>query len=106
MIFIKIHFQTKSQGDEIFLEKIPEEKENWCKDKGKKDNPHGNKSEKTKKIEDIDNDYFSNLTKNIYTNESHFDKNYIIRSPRKLNNNSKSNFYISTKTFLITLQEE
>lgn len=27
-----------------------------------------------------------------------FNKNYIIRSPRKMNNNSKSNFYISTKS--------
>jgi len=98
--FHKDSFSNKKPRRRNFSgETIPEEKENWCKDKGKRDNPHGNKSEKTKKIEDIDNDYFSNLTKNIYTNESHFDKNYIIKSPRKLNNNSKSNFYISTKTF-------
>ena len=53
---------------------------------------------KEQKKEDVDNDYFSNITKNIFPNESHFDKNYIIRSPRKMNNNSKSNFYISTKS--------
>ena len=56
-------------------------------------------SGKTKKNEEIKNDYFINFTNNIYTKESHFEKNYIIRSPRKINNNSKINNYISAKTF-------
>ena len=97
--FHKDSFSNKKHRRRNFSgETIPEEKENISKDKGKKVNPYGNKSERTKKIEDVDNDYFSNITKNIFTNESHFDKNYIIRSPRKMNNNSKSNFYISTKS--------
>ena len=41
-------------------------------------------SGKTKKNEEIKNDYFINFTNNIYTKESHFEKNYIIRSPKKL----------------------
>ena len=56
-------------------------------------------SGKTKKNEEIKNDYFINFTNNIYTKESHFEKNYIISSPRKINNNSKINNYISAKTF-------
>ena len=43
--------------------------------------------------------YFINFTNNIYTKESHFEKNYIIRTPRKINNNSKINNYILAKTF-------
>ena len=59
-----------------------------------------NFSEKTKKNEEIKNDYFINYTNNIYTKESHFEKNYIIRSPRRINNHSKIiNNYISAKTF-------
>ena len=57
---------------------------------------------KTKKNEEIKNDYFINYTNNIYTKESHFEKNYIIRSPRRMNNHSKIiNNYILAKTFLI-----
>ena len=81
-------------------ETIYEEPENiYDNKKDKKNFCYSNFSGKTKKNEEIKNDYFINFTNNIYTKESHFEKNYIIRSPRKINNNSKINNYISAKTF-------
>ena len=97
--FHKDTFSNKKKRRVNFSgETIPEEKENICNVTEKRENPYRNETERTKKIEGVKNDYFSNITKNIFTNESHFDKNYIIRSPRKMNNNFKSNFYIPTKT--------
>ena len=82
-------------------ETIYEEPENiYDNKKDKKNFCYSNFSGKTKKKEEIKNDYFINFTNNICTKESHFEKNYIIRSPRKINNNSKINNYIySAKTF-------
>lgn len=67
------------------VETIPEEQEK--------------KGINNKNMEENKNDYFVNFTKDVYINESHLSKNNIIKSPRKKDNNSKSN-YISTKTIL------
>ena len=42
----------------------------------KKSKNYSSFSGKTKKNEEIKNDYFINFTNNIYTKESHFEKNY------------------------------
>jgi len=55
------------------------------------DNNIANKSGRNNKINEIQNNYFINLTKNIYTDESHMNKN-IIRKSQKFNNNQKTKF--------------
>lgn len=93
----KSHSIKKSRKRNFSAEIIYEEPENLHDIKKAK---YKNFSEKTKKNEEIKNDYFINYTNNIYTKESHFEKNYIIRSPRRMNNHSKIiNNYISAKTF-------
>ena len=53
------------------------------------DNNIANKSGRNNKINEIQNNYFINLAKNIYTDESHMNKN-IIRKSQKFNNNQKN----------------
>ena len=55
------------------------------------------KINKIQKIEENKNDSFSNFVNNIYTKESHLNKNIIEKSPRKKNDRIKKN-YVSNKT--------
>ena len=48
-----------------------------------KENLSRNKSYKIQKNEENKNDSFINFVNNIYTNESHLNKNFIAKSPRK-----------------------
>ena len=88
----------KKKRKRIFSgETIPEEEENKNEVNIRKSSYFGNKSDKTKKEGEINNDYFNNLTKSVFTNESHLNKNYIVKSPGKIYN-SKFNNNISAKT--------
>lgn len=86
-----VYANSKKQIKNIFPEKtIPEDPENNISKI--KSNILG-ESDKNKNINEIQNNYFINLTKNIYTDESHLNKN-ITRNYQNFENTPKSKFAI------------
>ena len=78
----------------LTIESIPEEIKNNKinkKEKSIKKNSH-----KNSKFKEYQNNYFINLVRNIYTNESHLSKDNILRKSLKLNEELKKQ-YISNK---------
>ena len=88
----KVHSSLKKQIKKgLTIESIPEEIENNKKEKCIKKNSH-----KNSKFKEYQNNYFINLIKNVYTNESHLNKNNILRKSLQLNEEFKKQ-YISNK---------
>ena len=84
--------QKKQIKKDLVIESIPEEQENKINGKEKSVK---NNSRKNIKFKEYQNNYFINLIKNIYTNESHLNKDNILKK-------SQENFkklYISNKDF-------
>ena len=76
------------------IESIPEEIEN--NKINKKEKSAKNNSRKNSKFKEHQNNYFINLIKNVYTNESHLNKDNIIRKSQQFNEELKKQ-YISNK---------
>ena len=84
--------QKKQIKKDLVIESIPEEQENKINGKEKSVK---NNSRKNIKFKEYQNNYFINLIKNIYTNESHLNKDNILKKSQE----NLKNLYISNKDF-------
>ena len=71
----------------LVIESIPEEQEH--KKNNKKEKVIKNNSQKMSKFKEYQNNYFINLIKNVYTNESHLNKDNILRKSQQLTDSLK-----------------
>ena len=71
----------------LAIESIPEEQEH--KKINKKEKVIKNNSQKMSKFKEYQNNYFINLIKNVYTNESHLNKDNILRKSQQLTDSLK-----------------
>ena len=84
--------QKKQIKKDLVIESIPEEQENKINGKEKSVK---NNSRKNIKFKEYQNNYFINLIKNIYTNESHLNKDNILKTSQE----NLKKLYISNKDF-------
>ena len=84
--------QKKQIKKDLVIESIPEEQENKINGKEKSVK---NNSRKNIKFKEYQNNYFINLIKNIYTNESHLNKDNILKKSQE----NLKKLYISNKDF-------
>ena len=85
----KINFSSKKMFKKSFSRKsFSKEIEN--KININKDKKIGSKSGKISKLNEINNNYFDDLTKNVYMNESHINKDDILKKSHNIINKTKS----------------
>ena len=84
--------QKKQIKKDLVIDSIPEEQENKINGKEKSVK---NNSRKNIKFKEYQNNYFINLIKNIYTNESHLNKDNILKKSQE----NLKKLYISNKDF-------